>query len=131
MKRSPIKRRATSKRSERSEYKSDALWRGAVLLAHGFRCVACGQENVRLIECDHIWPRSQGGLSDLDNGLPLCSELGCGAHPDKTAGKIKIDPAWLLPSQITYLARKGWVVFDPKTGEPSGRGMNHFGNLAV
>ena len=129
MKRSAIKRRSTTKRSERSEYKSDALWRGAVLLAHDFRCVACGQTNVRLIECDHIIPRSQGGLSDTDNGLPICGPLGCGFHPAKTAGEVKIDPAWLLPSQLAYLARKGWVTFDPETGEPSGRGMNHFSNV--
>lgn len=70
---------------------------------------------------DHIWPRSQGGPSDVRNGLSLC----VAHHEAKTAGTLKIRPEWLTAEQIGFLAEVGWVRWN-EAGEPEGRGYKHF-----
>jgi hypothetical protein len=110
-------------RRQRSQFTTEADWRRVCLDRYGERCrAACQLGWFVVIELDHIKPRSQGGLNDVENGLPLCSHH----HKLKTDSKLKIDPAWLEPEQIEYLARVGWVSFDPITGEPSGEGWKHF-----
>lgn len=65
----------------------------------------------------------------MENGLPLCGEFSTttpgGCHPAKTAGRLRIEPAWLTPEQVAYLARIGWVAWDDD-GHPYGRGWRHF-----
>jgi hypothetical protein len=99
--------------------RSDGPWRAEVLARYGRGCVVCG--DTRWVEADHIWPRSQGGPSDPRNGIPLCKEH----HDDKTAGRLKFKPEWLLPDTMTYLADVGWVTWNDD-GEPTGRGWRHF-----
>lgn len=94
-------------------------------MRRGTFCRACGSS--QHLELDHIKPRSQGGQSDVENGLPLCGAWGsCGAHARKTAGSLRIQKSWLDPDQIAYLDQIGWVRWDPETGEVSGNGWRHF-----
>mgnify|MGYP002722322936 CR=1 FL=1 len=95
-------------------------WREACLTLRGRYCRACGRANVKL-EADHMKPRSQGGLSVVENGLILCSEH----HEQKTLSKLQIRKEWLDSDQVAWLAREGWVVWD-ESGDVSGRGMRHF-----
>lgn len=122
-----------SKRQARSEFSSDSVWRAAVMEWLGERCAVpgCGLSNT--IQCDHLIPRSQGGLSDLFNGWPLCSVH----HAEKTDGILKIDPAWLRAEHIVYLGRHDWVAWSvpnpkwPEQVSPSGRGWRHFLPMGV
>jgi hypothetical protein len=52
---------------------------------------------------DHLIPRAQGGPSVVENGLPLCRVH----HSLKTAHDLLVDPAWLDPDQIQWLADQG------------------------
>lgn len=113
-----------------------AMWRGAVMLAGNFQCAGCGYGVVRYLEADHIIPRAQGGLNDVDNGLVLCGEFGqCKRHPRKTAGEPAIiEHRMLRDEQVAYLSEHGWVEWvettrlaDPRRQfEPHGPGMKHF-----
>ena len=52
-----------------------------------WRCVACGKssEDGRLLQVDHIIPRSKGGLDHLENYQTLCSECNIGkSNRDQT-----------------------------------------------
>lgn len=124
LKKTPLKR---SKIVNRKPRRNDAPWRAEVLSRYGLACVRCGDQ--AHVQADHIWPRSQGGPSDPRNGLPLCGEFSKntpgGCHPMKTASRIVIEPAWLAPDQIEWLADVGWVWWDAD-GEPMGRGRKHF-----
>lgn len=95
-------------------------------------CVRCG--DTRNVQADHLWPRSQGGPSVVENGLPLCGEFSRntpgGCHPMKTAGTIVIEPTWLTWQQILWLADVGWVKWGPD-GQPYGRGWKHFAPMAA
>lgn len=112
--------------------RNDGPWREECLTRRGAYCRACGpftqfvdsngQPRGRRLEVDHIWPRSQGGPSVVENGLPLCESH----HADKTASRIVIEPGWLDPDQARWLASVGWVAWDG-AGQPYGRGMKHFG----
>jgi hypothetical protein len=73
------------------------------------------------MEVDHLQPRSQGGASVVENGLPLCR----GHHAAKTAGRLRIDRGWLDPDQVAWLAEVGWVRWQAD-GQPQGRGWRHF-----
>lgn len=86
---------------------------------YGEWCRACG--STREIQMDHMWPRGQGGLSDVRNGLPLCRTH----HEQKTNGTLLIRPEWLAEDQVAFLAEIGWVWWDD-AGEPQGRGHKHF-----
>lgn len=118
----------------RTRRRNDGPWRAECLTRRGGYCRACGpftqfvdsngQPRGRMLEVDHIWPRSQGGPSVVENGLVLCSAH----HADKTASRIVIDPAWLDPDQVAWLAAVGWVQWG-SDGQPVGRGMKHFGVL--
>lgn len=112
--------------------RNDGPWRAGCLTLRGGYCRACGPFTQfvdsnghpcgRRLEVDHIWPRSQGGPSVVENGLVLC----VAHHADKTASRIVIDPAWLDPDQVAWLADAGWVAWDG-AGQPHGRGWKHFG----
>jgi hypothetical protein len=45
-----------------------------VLAADRWRCVWCGERNVRLLQADHIVPHAGGGLLTLFNLITLCRE---------------------------------------------------------
>lgn len=113
--------RSTKKR------RNDSGWRAEVMAAYGPACVSCG--DTAHVQADHMWPRGQGGPSDVRNGLPLCGEFSRntpgGCHPKKTASTIVIEPEWLAPEQIEWLAEVGWVAWDDD-GQPYGRGWKHF-----
>lgn len=102
--------------------RNDAPWRAACLEAWGHSCVACGAAPVQM---DHIMPRSQGGPSVVENGLPLCPTC----HWKKTAGTMVIEYHWLARQQVDWLAEAGWVEWD-KDGLPKGRGFRRFGKKA-
>lgn len=114
--------RSTKKR------RNDSGWRKEVMELHGEVCARCGDTNH--VQADHLWPRGQGGPSHVMNGLPLCGEFSRntpgGCHPQKTASTIVIEPEWLLPEQIAWLAEVDWVAWD-EDGQPHGRGWKHFG----
>lgn len=119
----PPARRAPAKRH------NDAPWRNACIAIYGAACLSCG--DVGNVEMDHIIPKSQDktARADVENGLPLCGPFSRttpgGCHPAKTAGTLRFEFGWFTATQITYLAKKGWVSWDPD-GEPYGRGMKHF-----
>lgn len=108
--------------------RNDAGWRAECEAKRGLVCRGCGDTNH--VQMDHIWPRSQGGPSVVENGLPLCGEFSRntpgGCHPAKTAGRIVIEFSWLDPDQVAWLAAVGWVAWDAD-GQPRGRGWRHFG----
>lgn len=105
--------------------RNDAPWRRAVLARYGGVCAACGHGRVEYLECDHLKPRSQGGQSDVENGLPLCGPWGGNdCHARKTAGQLKIRKDWLAADQLQYLRDIGWVWWTD--GEVYGPGRNHF-----
>lgn len=124
-------RRSGRGRSSKKK-RNDSGWRKEVMALHGERCAACGDTNH--VQADHMWPRSQGGPSHVLNGLPLCGEFSRntpgGCHPKKTAGTMVIQPEWLLPEQIEWLAEVGWVAWDDQ-GQPYGRGWKHFAPRTV
>jgi 5-methylcytosine-specific restriction endonuclease McrA len=126
----PLRAKRSQKRSRKvKSRRDDGPWRAAVLALYGPSCVACGgREHV---QADHIWPRSQGGPSDVGNGIPLCGEFGRGkCHPRKTAGTMLIRPEWLKPVTRAFLAAAGWVDWDDN-GQPYGRGCRHFAPLGA
>lgn len=112
----------------RKSRRNDAQWRKDCEALYGSRCIVpgCGDP---AIEMDHIKPRSQGGKSDVENGIPLCGAwsktVPGGHHQMKTNGALKFDPDWLTPEQRTYLAKIGWVDWD-EDGQPYGEGWRHF-----
>lgn len=123
----PLTGRPSGGKPNRGPRRNDSRWRADVLAAYGARCVSCG--DTRHVQADHLWPRAQGGPSDVLNGLPLCGEYSAvtrgGCHPAKTAGRLLIDPAWLTAAQREFLADGGWVAWD-RAGAPYGRGFRHF-----
>ena len=70
---------------------------------------------------DHLKPRSQGGPSVVENGLPLCRTH----HEAKTSGTLQIRYEWLTDAQRAFLAADGWVDWDAD-GLPFGHGYRHF-----
>lgn len=102
----------------RKPARNDSEWRADCIAAYGNWCRNCGASPV---EMDHIWPRGQGGKSDVRNGLPLCP----GCHEKKTRGTLLIRPEWLTDDQIEYLAEVRWVRWEAD-GLPYGRGYKHF-----
>lgn len=105
--------------------RNDGPWRKECEAAYGVVCIVpgCGSRD---IEMDHIVPRSKGGKSVVENGIPLCGDWSKNRHhPAKTAGDLQFDWAWLTPRQRTYLATIGWVDWDEE-GLPFGEGHRHF-----
>ena len=119
--------RGAARRSARRRRRNDSAWRQQVIDLHGHACAACGDTSH--VQADHLWPRGQGGPSHPLNGLPLCGEFSAttpgGCHPLKTASILRIQPEWLLPAQVDWLAEVGWVTWD-EHGQPLGRGWRHF-----
>lgn len=108
--------------------RNDAPWRNACIAAYGDSCANCGCSGCQM---DHMIARSQGGPSAVENGLPLC--LPC--HTAKTDGKLRIQLEWLEPEQVVWLAAGGpegpHAVWDPDTGEVSGRHMKVFADRRI
>ena len=69
---------------------------------------------------DHVIPRSQGGPSVVENGLPLCGPFGNGCHDLKTAHRLLIEQSMLDVDQIQWLADSGHVWWLPD-GSVAGR----------
>ena len=99
--------------------RNDGPWRAECLAKRGTYCRSCG--SVLNVQMDHIKPRSQGGKSVVENGLPLC--VVC--HEAKTESRLQIRREWLDPDQIAWLAAEGWVTWDVH-GQPCGEGWKHF-----
>lgn len=114
-------RAALAPRKPKKQYRppNDSLWRQQCIAARGETCRSCGTS--QWIQMDHICPKSQGGKSEVENGMPLCQEC----HRRKTDSEILTEWAWLDPDQLVYLAQIGWVDWGEK-GEPHGRGWKHF-----
>ncbi len=108
--------------------RSDSGWRAACLAKRGAFCRSCN--DVRDVQADHIMPKSQGGLSVVENGLILCGPYSGmvrgGCHLAKTESRLQIRRSWPDQDQIVWLEEVGWVRWDPKTGVMSGRGFRHF-----
>lgn len=106
--------------------KQSQAWAEAVRDLYGPWCIICGFAD---IELDHIQPKSQGGLYEPGNGVPVCSwrsvTIPGGHHLAKTEGRLKYSPEILLPVTIEYLAAAKWVAWDAD-GQPYGRGWRHF-----
>lgn len=121
----PMRRTKMQKREPHTKSKNgksrrnDAPWRNEVMELRGKACRAC--DSREWVQCDHVWPRSQGGPSVVENGLPLCRVC----HEDKTASLLKIRPEWLDDDQLDWLAEVGWVEWNEQ-GQPQGRGWRHF-----
>lgn len=114
-------------RRARSEFTTEAEWGRAVRDWLGVACAVC--RSTYLTQADHIIPRAQGGLNDLHNGWMICGPYDCAAHALITANLLKIDPNLLRAEHLLYLADHNYVIFDPTTGEPFGRGMRRFERL--
>jgi len=99
---------------------NDGPWRNECIEAYGEWCRSCG--NPHGVQMDHIWPKGQGGVNHVGNGLPLCSTC----HRRKTDSEIVIEWSWLTPTHLAFLAEVGWVDWDDD-GQPFGRGWKHFG----
>lgn len=95
--------------------RNDSSWRRDCLEVRGLWCRSCGTSYG--LEIDHLIPRSQGGLSIVENGLLLCRDC----HRKKTEHRMLVDPMWLDEDQLEWLASEGHVMFDEDTGEPYGR----------
>lgn len=114
---------APARRRPRSTRRNDGPWRAECVDAYGEWCRNClGTKNVQM---DHVWPRSQGGPSVVENGLPLCGPFGNGCHDQKTAGALQFQRSWFTERQVAWLAEVGWVAWDDD-GQPRGRGWKHF-----
>lgn len=111
--------RAKTRRLQQSEFSTDADWRRAIEQHFGAWCQVCG--STRDLEADHIMPRSQGGLSDLGNGMLLCRKC----HAAKTAGRLKIAMSVLFTVQVQWLEDHDWVRW-AVDGVARGRGCRHF-----
>jgi 5-methylcytosine-specific restriction endonuclease McrA len=109
------------KRSKNVRSRNDSVWRQVCLDRRGRYCRAQDGRCAGPLEVDHVWPRSQGGLSVVENGLPLCREH----HRLKTIGRLRIWRRWLDADQLAWLAETGWVVWND-AGCPEGRGWRHF-----
>lgn len=117
----------------RKRRRNDAPWRNACIAVYGDSCANCYATGCQM---DHMVGRGQGGLSVVENGLPLCgpfsdlSPFQGGCHQAKTDGELKIRREWLTPEQVAWLAAGGpegpHAVWDPDTGEVSGRHMKVF-----
>lgn len=111
----PARAQAPRKRPARN----DGPWRRECIAAYGEWCRKCGKREVQM---DHMIPRSQGGKSVVENGLPLCPEH----HQMKTDSQMVIEYRWLTSAQRAFLASERWVDWDDD-GQPFGRGHKHFG----
>ena len=98
--------------------RNDGPWRNECIARYGDWCRSCAARGCQM---DHMKPRSQGGQSDVRNGLPLCRSC----HERKTAGTLQIRYEWLDAEQVTYLAEIGWVAWDA-AGQTYGEGYKHF-----
>ena len=106
--------------------RNDAQWREDCLMRRGAFCRACGYSVAMHLQIDHMKPRSQGGRSDVENGLVLCGPFGkCDAHRRKTERSMLIERDWLDRDQVEYLDEIGWVRWN-EDGEPEGYGMKGF-----
>lgn len=89
-----------------AQRRNDAPWRNEVFELRGRSCRGCG--GVQHVQADHLIPRSQGGPSVVENGLPLCGEFGVGqCHVRKTAHSLLIERGWLDQDQIDWLKSEG------------------------
>lgn len=116
----------------RKPRRNDSGWRAEVIARRGGFCRSCGDTGH--VQADHIWPRSQGGPSVVENGLMLCGEFSRntpgGCHPAKTEHRMLIERSWLDPDQIDWLRDVGRVWWDAD-GQPHGQGWRDFAPCTV
>jgi hypothetical protein len=107
--------------------RNDAPWRNECIEVYGDVCRSCGDTGN--CQMDHLKPRSQGGPSVVENGLPLCGPASRvtpgGCHALKTERRMLVEPEWLTDDQIQWLSDVGWVTWDTD-GQPYGRGWRNF-----
>lgn len=104
--------------------RNDGPWRSQCLEKRGAWCRVCGYSG--RVEIDHVFPRSQGGPSVVENGLPLCPTH----HQAKTESRLRFRFEWFDADQIAWLEEVGWVSWDAD-GQPAGRGWRHFEPLTT
>lgn len=85
--------------------RNDSKWRSEVIAKRGDWCRRCKRTGV---QADHLVPRSQGGPSVVENGMPLCPEC----HQLKTEHKVLVQQSWLDPDQVDWLETNRWVWWD-------------------
>ena len=95
-------------------------WRAKVLDVYGQACVV-RRECEGPTEAHHLIFRSQGGPDRWENGIPLCRFH----HGQVHSRWLKVDPRWLAPAAIEWLAVTGNVRWD-EAGMQSGRHWRNF-----
>lgn len=108
--------------------RNDSAWRNACAELYGTGCLNCGDTRT---ECNHIWPRSQGGPSVVENGSFLCGPFSLaspfpgGCHEAYTRKRLKMRREWLTSEQERWLKSTGYVWWDSH-GIVWGRGYRNF-----
>lgn len=92
------------------------MWRLEVADLRGLFCRVPGCVTDGWMECDHLIPRSQQGPSVVQNGVFWCKHH----HDEKTAHRLKIEPAWLDADQIAWLKAEEHAWWDDQ-GEVYGQ----------
>jgi len=100
--------------------RNDAPWRNECIALYGDWCRRCKRTGVQM---DHMIPRSQGGPSVVENGLPLCP--ACHQRKTEHAHELLIQPEWLTDDQIRWLADNGYAWWDDE-GEVYGTSRRIF-----
>lgn len=105
----------------RRKYKQSA-WRKACLQVRPAVCIAASLGGCEgQLECDHIFPRSQGGPYVVENGAFVCTRH----HRMKTDSELKYRREWLGADQVKWLADVNWVRW-LSNGDVEGKGFRHF-----
>lgn len=87
---------------------------------YGFECPVRSGCYGRL-ETHHLVYRSRGGQDLPENGIMLCTVHHGRVH----ASQLLIEPRWLHPSAVAWLAELGAVDWDD-LGQPFGRHWQSF-----
>jgi hypothetical protein len=113
--------RASLERTEKRPRtrKSEAPFRHEVMAAYGKVCKACG--STTWVQAAHLWAKSQGGPTIVDNGVPMCRTH----HEDYDQYRLQMRYEWLAPNQLAWLAGSGYATWD-EFGQPVGRGARRF-----
>lgn len=115
-----------SVKAAQRKYKQ-SQWRRKCLKVRPFVCIAAGLGGCEgRLECDHVWPKSQGGPYVVENGVFVCAKH----HKMKTDSELKYRRIWLAPDQVAWLAEMDWVRWLPN-GDVAGRGWRHFEPVEV
>jgi hypothetical protein len=114
-------------KSRKAPRRNDSGWRAECLEARGDQCRVPDCPHPRPVQMDHLIARAQGGPSVVANGTPLCRVH----HEMKTDHLLLVDPAWLDPDQVQWLADEGHAVWRPEDGVVTGRHCRIFADRSM